>query len=106
MKKIINGQIPYILWKDIKKITVTTYSELKPSNVIKEMELKTTRKELYTKVKKYCPELEYKDEPKDREYFFNVLNTLEPNCIDKMMRNARLNRIFSSGIDDKIEVIP
>ena len=57
-------------------------------------------------MKKYCPELEYKDEPKDREYFFNLLNTLEPNCIDKMMRNARLNRIFSSGIDDKIEVIP
>ena len=92
MKKIINGQKPYLLWKDIKLVTVDTYSELTPSNVINEMELKTKRKELYSELKQYCPELEYKENPKDRDFFFNVLNTLEPNCIDRIVRNARINR--------------
>ena len=92
MKKIINGQKPYLLWKDIKLVTVDAYSELKPSNVINEMELKTKRKELYSELKQYCPELEYKENPKDRDFFFNVLNTLEPNCIDRIVRNACLNR--------------
>ena len=36
---------------------------------------------------------------------FNVLNTLEANCVDKMVRNARLNRVYCSKKDDKIEVI-
>ena len=90
----------------MKIVTVDTYSELKPSNVINEMELKTTRKDLYIELKKYLPELEFKDEPKDREFFFNVLNTLESNCIDRIIRNARLIRLFSSKKDDKIEVIP
>ena len=89
----------------MKIVTVDTYSELKPSNVIQEMELKTKKLDLYQEVKKYCPELQYKDEPKDREFFFNVLNTLEPNCVDKMVRNTRLNRVYCSKKDDKIEVI-
>ena len=89
----------------MKIVTVDAYSELKPSNVIQEMELKTKQLDLYQEMKKYCPELQYKDEPKDREFFFNVLNTLEPNCVDKMVRNARLNRVYCSKKDDKIEVI-
>ena len=51
MKKIINGQKPYLLWKDIKKVTVDPYQELKPSNVISVMELKTKKKELYETLK-------------------------------------------------------
>ena len=57
MKKIINGQNPYILHKNIMLVTVPLLSELKPSNVIAGMELKTKKIDLYNELKKYCPEL-------------------------------------------------
>ena len=56
------------------------------------MKLKTDHIEIWNKILEYCPELEYKEKPKDREFFFNILNTIIPNCIDKIVRNAFLNR--------------
>jgi len=47
MKKILSGKSPYYLHKDINLVTVPLYDELKPSNVIKEMELKNTKKDLW-----------------------------------------------------------
>ena len=47
-----------------------------------------------------CPELNYKNKPKDREFFFNVLNTLIPNSVDRIVRNSFINRQQKSKIED------
>ena len=95
MKKIISGKKPYLLKKDIIYVTVPTYDEFKPSNVISEMELKTNKKDIWEQLKNFCPELELRDQPKDREFFYNILNKIKPNCIDKIVRNAYLNKLFN-----------
>ena len=52
------------------------------------------------------PELEKKKVPKDRKNFFDMLNTLKPRVVDKMVDNAKEERILKSKIDDEITVIP
>ena len=47
-------------------------------------------KDIYPKLLVLCPELKYNDKPKDRNFFFNVINTLKPKIIDKIVYNARL----------------
>ena len=39
MKKILNGQVKYKRYDDIKFVTVPLYDELEPKNVIEEMKL-------------------------------------------------------------------
>ena len=36
----------------------------------------------------YCPELKFVKRPKDRTYFYNILNTILPKCVDRMVFNA------------------
>ena len=52
------------------------------------------------------PELVTKKEPKDRTFFFNMLNTLKPHVVERMVHNAKEERILKSKIDDEITVIP
>ena len=52
------------------------------------------------------PELKKSKIPKDRKFFFDVLNTLKPNVVTKMVFNAKEARILKSKIDDEITVIP
>ena len=93
MKKILGGDLSFKKVADINFVTVPLYDELKPANVIEEMKLKTdkAKEELWKDIKKYCPELEYRSNPKDRSFFFNILNTLDKDCMDKAVYNARLN---------------
>ena len=46
--------------------------------------------DIYPKLLILCPELKHKDKPKDRDFFFNVLNTMKEGTIDKIVYNARL----------------
>jgi len=52
------------------------------------------------------PELETKKEPKDRKKIFDMLNTPKPNVVDKLVNNAKEDRIAKSKIDYEITVIP
>ena len=52
------------------------------------------------------PELKKSKIPKDRKFFFNVLNTLKPRVVDKMIFNANEARVPKTKIDDEITVIP
>ena len=54
----------------------------------------------------YCPELERKAHPKDRDFFFNILNTIEVNIVDRMLHNAIKKRNQKSKIENEIKVIP
>ena len=38
------------------------------------------------------PELENKKEPKDRKFFYDILNTLQDGVVDKMVYHATLAR--------------
>ena len=79
MKKIISGKRLYLKMKDIIWIDVPLYDELYPKNIIKEMKLKEkNEKETWELLMNFCPELECKEHPKDRDFFFNVLNTIKP----------------------------
>ena len=44
--------------------------------------------------------------PKDREFFFNILNTLRGKVVEKLVYNAILQREKKKDIPDEIEVAP
>ena len=44
--------------------------------------------------------------PKDRDYFFNILNTLYPHSIEKMVFAAVQKRKKEKPIKDEIKLIP
>ena len=107
MKKIISGDRPYLKLTEIKFVDVPLYDELQPSNVIKQMKLKEKGKEESWKaLLQYCPELSYKEQPKDRDFFYNVLNTIIPNCVTKIAYNAEVMRQTKSRIENEITVAP
>ena len=54
----------------------------------------------------YCPELEYKNKPKDREFFYNILNTITKGSVEKLVYNAHLSRQYTSNIPNEMEVAP
>ena len=71
------------------------------------MELKDEKNlKLWKELCGYCPELHNKNKPKDRNFFFNILNTESERCMDKIVRNAILDRQINKKIDDRIHVIP
>ena len=112
MKNIICTKDSYLLWKNIKIVDVPLYDELNPWNVIKECKLQDN-KDLWKKLLVYCPELlgydsEIKNQsiPKDREFFFNVLNTINPGFMGKIVYNANMARVKKTDIPDEIKVLP
>ena len=54
---------------EVNWIDVALYDELTPSNVIKSMKLKD-KQETWKSLIELCPELEYKEEPKDRDLMY------------------------------------
>ena len=74
MKEIINGERKFLKIDQINYVTVPMYDECKPQEVIEKLNLKSNDDFL-----SYCPEVMWKNEPKDREFFFNVVNTLYPH---------------------------
>ena len=69
------GKRFYFLIKDINFVTVPLYDELTPTNIMKKMGI-IENSEMYNKLLQYCPEIKTKGSPKDRNFFFNVLNTV------------------------------
>ena len=54
-----------------------------------------------------CPELKHAKRPKDRAYFYNILNTIIPRCVDRMVFNAMKQcQEKKSKIENEIAVIP
>ena len=54
----------------------------------------------------FNPELKYNKPPRDREFFYNILNTFNPNIVDRMLSNAIKARQHKSNIPNEIKVIP
>ena len=68
------------------------FDEIKPENVINVMQIEKQKPTTYKRLLEFCPELKDKKRPKDREFFFNILNTLIPKCVDRMGYNALVDR--------------
>ena len=82
MKKIISGKKKYYEIKDILWVTVPLYDELTPISVLKALNLEEDDKENWNFILDLCPEIVTKGFPKDRDFFFNILNTLKPECME------------------------
>ena len=52
------------------------------------MKISDKQCETFISLSEYMPELLTKGIPKDREFFFNVLNTIHKNCIDQIVYNS------------------
>ena len=50
----------------------------------------------------FCPELKDRKRPKDRTFFYNVLNTIKPNFIDSVVLKAIDNREKKCDIPNEI----
>ena len=70
MKNIISGaNTNFLRTSEVRYVDVPTYDELKPELVIEHMKLNKGHK-LWNKLIGFCPELESKGKPKDRDFFF------------------------------------
>ena len=70
------------------------------------LDLETNKPEIYKKLKNMIPELCEKSEPQDRSFFFNILNTLYMDIVDKMVFNAMKARSTRNKLDTEIEMKP
>ena len=77
------------------------FDECCPKTLIAVKNLKSTSDIIH-----YCPEITTRGYPKDREYFFNVLNTLHPHSIEKMVFDAVQKRKKEKDIKDEIKLLP
>ena len=80
---------------------VPIYAECKPENVIEKLKLKES-----SKFMEFFPEIEYKQTPTDRAFFYNVVNTLIPHSMEKMKYYSSIKRVEDKEIKDEIEVQP
>ena len=92
MKALIDGEKETMLTKDVLFVNVPRFDELKPENVIKHMDLEMKDPKIWKLLLNYCPEIKYNRKPKDRTFFYNILNTILPKCIDKFVYNALKKR--------------
>ena len=51
------------------------------SQHLEKLNLKLLNLSAWTTLLNYCPELEFKSNPKDRSFFYNVLNTLSQTVL-------------------------
>ena len=52
----------------------------------------------------FCPEIRERKRPKDRTFFYNVLNTIKKGFVDNIVMNAVLAREKKQNIPNEIKV--
>ena len=69
--------------QQVKFVHVPHYDELAPENVISTLGINNEKlSKNWADLLEYCPELRYRKRPKDRDFFFNVLNTIKPKSVE------------------------
>ena len=101
MKEILSGERSYYKIQNIKWVTVPNFDECCPKKIIESKNLKQQKEIL-----QYCPEVYDRGYPKDREYFFNILNSIFPHSIEKMVFDAVQRRRKEKDIKDEIKLLP
>ena len=105
MKEIMNGSRKYMNTYEVKFVSVPLYQDFKPENVLKKLNWQSKDKQKYGELLNFCPEIEYKGIPKDREFFFNVINTIDADIVQKMVLHGIEQRQKNPIIPDEMKII-
>ena len=92
LKQVVNEEKDLLPVSEVKWVNMPQYDELSVSNLWPQVK---TQKE----VMKYIPSKFRKGQQCSRAYFFNVLNTVLPAYVDKLIKHAN-NKRMDAGIDD------
>ena len=92
MKSITNGTRKAFKLHEVKMIFVPTFAEFAPYKFLEQTQLKVNDPTLWEQLLIYMPELADnstgKVQVKDRYFFYNILNTLKPNYLEKLVYEA------------------
>ena len=87
LRAILNGQKSYYVTKDVKLVSVPRYSEITVKQVINFIFDKPH-------ILKYIPNLKKSsDKSMDREFLFNIVNTVEPEYFPELVRQVEAERM-------------
>lgn len=98
LKLVFAGKKELIPQAQIRPISVPRFDELSVANLIKEV---MTQKDLA----KFFPEQRTKADLPDREYFFNIINTVEPEYLAALVKHAQNQRVHAGEPQDNPNVI-
>ncbi len=98
MKLVFAGHKDLIPQSQIRPVAVPRYDELSVGGLIRDV---MSNQELA----KFFPEQKTVADLPDREYFFNVLNTIEPDYLSSLIRHAQGLRFNNMNKDDNPHVI-
>ena len=85
LRDVLSEKKKLLKLKDVKFIFVPKYEELSVKNLFPHLKEQPD-------FMIYFPDRYPKGHPPDREYFFNVLNTLNPKYVSKIISHANLSR--------------
>ena len=92
LKQVVNEDKELLHTTEVKWVNVPQYDELSVKSLWPEV---SKQKE----VMRYMPDKQRKGQQISRAYFFNVLNTVMPAYVDKLLRHAN-NKRMDAGIAD------
>lgn len=98
MKLVFAGKKDLIPQSQIRPITVPRYDELSVSGLIKDAMANSDLAKFFQDQKTLA------DLP-DREFFFNVLNTIEPEYLSALIRHAQSLRFNNLAKDENPNII-
>ena len=98
LKLVFGGKKELIPQAQVRPVSVPRYDELSVSNLIKDV-MKSSE------LAKFFPEQTTPSDLPDREYFFNVLNTVDPDYLTSLIRHAQNQRFDNKNAQDNPNVI-
>jgi hypothetical protein len=82
----------------MRPANVTRYDELSVANLIKEV---MANKDFA----KFFPDQRSRSDLPEREYFFNIINTIEPDYLFSLIKHAKNLRFANSNPDENKDII-
>ena len=98
LKEILQDSKKLMPHKDLRQINVPKYDELSIKNIFPMIEKDE-------EIMRYFPSKLPKGRIPDREYLFNILNTLRPDYVSKIIKHAHEQRNSTSDKEKEAEYI-
>ena len=98
IKAVFAGEKQLLKKVDVITIEVPHYEELSVKNIYPSM-----RKD--AEFQQYFPDQYPKGKGPPRDYFFNILNTMQPDYLSQIIQHAAKQRLTCVGEDKKNEAI-
>ena len=98
LKQVLSGKKRLLKMSEVKFINVPRFEELSIKNLFPHLKNDSA-------FMMFLPDKYPKGHPPDREYFFNVLNTLNPEYVANIIKHANGMRNIAEQQDDTKECI-